>query len=89
MAKKSKVTRQPSVKRYFLLTASMLISEEMSKVVIAKNPEKAEELVEDDLTFQVFSTWNSVGQDIKSAFELDHVRELTHQEFKDYKKQFP
>jgi hypothetical protein len=89
MAKKSKVTRQPSVKRYFLLTASMLISEEMSKVVIAKNPEKAEELVEDDLTFQDFSTWNSVGQDIKSAFELDHVRELTHQEFKDYKKQFP
>ena len=89
MSKFSQIKAPSRTKRYFLLTASMQVSEEMSKVVIAKNAAKAEEFVEDELTFQDFSSWNSVGQEIESAMELGRVEEITQLEYEDYKKQFP
>lgn len=75
--------------RYFLLTAEMLFSEELTKVVIARNANEAEELVDEEVTLQEFSTWDSRGQDIKSALELNKVTEINLQEYLDYKKQFP
>jgi hypothetical protein len=73
-----------SSRRYFLLTAEMLISEEVTKVLIAENAGDAEDKVEDDLTFQNFSDWDYQGEDIKSAGELANIRELTKQEYDDY-----
>lgn len=75
--------------RYFLLTAEMLISEELTKVVIASDAEEAEELVDEDIIFQAFSDWNPRGQDHKSAMELRKVREISAQEYLEYKKLFP
>jgi hypothetical protein len=75
--------------RYFLLTAEMLFSEELTKVVIARNANEAEELVDEEVTLQEFSTWDPRGQDIKSALELNKVTEINLQEYLDYKKQFP
>jgi hypothetical protein len=78
---KSKHGRQP---RYFLLTAGMLISEEVSRALIAKNAEDAREKTIDDFITQNFLNWNVVGQDIKSGTELTNIRELTKQEYDDY-----
>lgn len=75
--------------RYFLLTAEMLFSEELTKIVIARNAHEAEELVEEEITLQEFSGWESRGQDIQSAMELTEVTEISLQEYLDYKKQFP
>ena len=77
-------TNISSRRRYFLLTAEMLISEEVTKVLIAKNAGDAEDKVEEDLTFQNFSDWDYQGGDIKSAGELANIRELTKQEYDDY-----
>ena len=76
-------------RRYFLLTAEMLFSEELTKIVIARNAHEAEELVEEEITLQEFSGWESRGQDIQSAMELTEVTEISLQEYLDYKKQFP
>ncbi len=76
-------------RRYFLLTAEMLISEELTKVVIARNADEAEELVNEEVSLQDFSGWDPRGQDIKSAMELTEVTEISLQEYLDYKKQFP
>ena len=75
--------------RYFLLTAEMLISEELTKVLIATSANHAEEMVEDDFTYQNFSDWDSRGQDHKSAMELRKIREISLQEYLEYKKLFP
>jgi hypothetical protein len=73
-------------RRYFLLTAEMLFSEGLTKIVIARNAHEAKELVEEEITFQEFSGWESSGQDIKSAMELTKVTEISQQEYLDYKK---
>lgn len=67
--------------RYFLLTAEMLISEELTKVVIAKDAEDAQDIVRNDFINQNFSDWVVQGHDIKSAMELTKFRELTEQEY--------
>ena len=67
--------------RYFLLTAEMLISEELTKVVIAKDAEDAKDIVRNDLINQNFSDWVVQGHDIKSAMELTRVCEISKQEY--------
>jgi hypothetical protein len=71
-------------KRYFLLTAGMQITEEVTKAVIAKNAQDAEDKVEDEITIQDFSEWHEQGVDFRSAAELIRVSELTKQEYDDY-----
>ena len=71
-------------KRYFLLTAGMLVSEEVTTAIIAKNAQDAKDKVEDDFTNQDFSEWHEQGVDIKSAAELIGISELTKQEYDDY-----
>lgn len=71
-------------KRYFLVTAGMLISEEVTTALIAKNAQDARDKVEDDFITQNFSEWDVLGQDIESAAELIRIRELTQQEYDDY-----
>ncbi len=70
-----------SKNRYFLLTAEMLISEELTKVVIAKDAEDAKDIVSEDFINQNFSDWVVEGHDIKSAMELTKVREITKQAY--------
>ena len=71
-------------KRYFLVTAKMLISEEVTTALIAKNAQDARDKVENDLITQNFSEWDVLGQDIQSAAELIRIRELTQQEYDNY-----
>ena len=71
-------------KRYFLVTAKMLITEEVTTALIAKNAQDARDKVENDLITQNFSEWDVLGQDIQSAAELIRIRELTQQEYDNY-----
>ena len=70
--------------RYFLVAVDMLISEGVSKVVIARGAKDARRKVDKDIISQNFSEWRNEGQDIKSAAEVTYINEITYQQFIDY-----
>jgi hypothetical protein len=70
--------------RYFLVAVDMLISEGVSKVVIARSAKDARRKVDRDIISQNFSGWRNEGQEIKSAASVTYINELTYQQFIDY-----
>ena len=70
--------------RYFLVAVDMLISEGVSKVVIARGAKDARRKVDKDIISQNFSEWRNEGQEIKSAAKVTYINEITYQQFIDY-----
>jgi hypothetical protein len=81
----SKSQASSQSQRYFFVAVDMLISEGVSKVVIAKSAKDARRKVERDIISQDFSEWHAEGQEIKSAAEVTYIDEITYQQFIDYK----
>jgi hypothetical protein len=81
---KSKTLNSP---RYFLVAVDMLISEGITKVLIAKSAGDARRRVEPDIISHNFSEWRNAGQEIKSAPDITYITELTYQQFIDYENE--
>uniref|UniRef100_UPI00404840B0 hypothetical protein n=1 Tax=Polynucleobacter sp. TaxID=2029855 RepID=UPI00404840B0 len=73
--------------RYFLVAVDMLISEGITKVLIAKSAEDARRKVESDITCHNFSEWRNVGQEIESSPAITYITELTYQQFIDHENE--
>ena len=73
--------------RYFLVAVDMLISEGITKVLIAKSAEDARRKVEPDITCHNFSEWRNVGQEIESSPAITYITELTYQQFIDHENE--